>query len=96
MQDVELASDIMLSPEEMFGEQGRSTRQETISQIYNTKMAEGGLVRVYCLTMISNLNTLEVLGADIDGESKADMIFQSLLESFKEFRSEERRVGKEC
>ena len=36
--------------------------------------------------MISNLNTLEVLGADIDGESQVDMILQSLLESFKEFR----------
>ena len=36
--------------------------------------------------MISNLNTLEVLGADIDGESQMDMILQSLSESFKEFR----------
>ena len=36
--------------------------------------------------MISNLNTLEVLGADIDGESQVDMILQSLPESFKEFR----------
>ena len=53
----------------MFGEQGRSARQETIRQIYNTKMVEGTSVREYCLKMISNLNTLEVLGADIDGES---------------------------
>ena len=37
MQDVELASDIMLSLKEMFGEQGRSATQETIRQIYNTK-----------------------------------------------------------
>ena len=37
-------------------------------------MAEGTLVREYCLRMISNLNTLEVLGANIDGESQADMI----------------------
>ena len=36
--------------------------------------------------MISYLNTLEVLGADIDGESQVDMILQSLPESFKEFR----------
>ena len=55
-------------------------------QIYNTKMAEGTLVREYCLRMISHLNTLEVLGADIDGESQADMILQSLPESFKKFR----------
>ena len=74
MQDVELASDIMLSLKEMFDEQGRSARQETLRQTYNTKMAEGSSVREYCLTMISNLNTLEVLGADIDGESQMDMI----------------------
>ena len=86
MQDVELVSDIMLSLEEMFGEQGRSTRQETIRQIYNTKMAEGTSVREHCLRMISNLNTFEVLGANIDGESQVDMILQSLPESFKEFR----------
>ena len=69
MQDVGLVLDIILSLREMFGEQGRSARQETIRQIYNTKMAEGTSVREYCLKMISNLNTLEVLGADIDGES---------------------------
>ena len=55
-------------------------------QIYNTKMAKGTLVRDHYLKMISNLNTLEVLGADIDGESQVDMILQSLLELFMEFR----------
>ena len=86
MQDVELVSDIMLSLKEMFDEQGRSARQETMMQIYNTKMAEGTLVREHCLKMISNLNTLKVLGANIDGESQVNMILQSLPESFKEFR----------
>ena len=69
MQDVELASNIMPSLKEMFGEQGRFAGQETMRQIYNTKITEGSSVREHCLTMISNLNTLEVLGVDIDGES---------------------------
>ena len=86
MQDVKLALNIMLSLKEMFGEQGHSARQETMRQIYNTKMAEGSSVREHCLTKISNVNTLEVLGANIDEESPVDMILQSLLESFKEFR----------
>ena len=86
MQDVGLALDIMLSLKEMFGEQGCSARQETMRQIYNTKIAEGTSVREHCLKMVSNLNTLEVLSADIDGESQVDTILQSLLESFKEFR----------
>ena len=69
MQDAELASDIMLSLKEMLGEQYRLAKQETIRQIYNTKMTEGTSVKEHCLRMISHLNTLEFLGADIDGES---------------------------
>ena len=49
-------------------------------------MAEGSSVREHYLAMISNLNTLEVLGADIDGKSQVHMILQSLPKSFKEFR----------
>ena len=86
MQDVELASDIMLSLKEMFGEQGRPARQETMRQIYNTKITEGISVRKHCLRMISHLNTLEVLSVNINRESQANMILQSLPESFKEFR----------
>ena len=86
MQDVGLASNIMLSMKEMFGVQCCSARQETMRQIYNTKMAYGSSVREHCLTMISNLNTLNVLGTDIDGESQVDMILLSLPESFKEFK----------
>ena len=36
--------------------------------------------------MISYFNTLEVLGANIDGESQADMILQSLPKLIEEFR----------
>ena len=54
--------------------------------ILNTKRAQGTPVREHCLKMISYLNTLEVLGTDINGESQANMILQSLPESFKEFR----------
>ena len=83
MQDVELVSDIMLSLKEMFGEQDHSTGQETMRQIYNTKMTEGTSVRDHCLRMISHLNTLEVLGANIDGESQVDMILQSLIQGIQ-------------
>ena len=69
MQAVELALDIMFSLKEMFGEQGRFARQDTTSLLLKTKMAQGTPVREHCLKMISYLNTLEALGADIDGES---------------------------
>ena len=59
----------MFSLKEMFSEQGHSARQDTIRLLLNTKMAQGTPVREHYLKMISYLNTLEVLGADIDGES---------------------------
>ena len=86
MQDVELASNIMLSLKEMFSEQGHLARQDTMRLILNTKMSQGTSVREHCLKMISHLNTLEVLGANIDGESQADMILQSLPKLIEEFR----------
>ena len=58
----------------MFGEQGRLARQDTMRIILNSKMAQGTPIREHCLKMISYLNTLEILGADIDGESQVDMI----------------------
>ena len=58
----------------MFGKQGRLARQDTMRIILNSKMAQGTLIREHCLKMISYLNTLEILGADIDGESQVDMI----------------------
>ena len=71
---------------EMFGEQGCSARQDTMRLILNTKMAQGISVKEHCLKMISYLNTLEVFGADIDGESPVDMILQSLPKLIEEFR----------
>ena len=58
----------------MFGKQGRLARQDTMRIILNSKMAQGTPIREHCLKMISYLNTLEILGANIDGESQVDMI----------------------
>ena len=69
MYDVELASNVMFSLKEIFGEQGRFARQDTMRLLLNTKMAQGTPVREHCFKMISYLNTLEVLGANIDDES---------------------------
>jgi hypothetical protein len=41
-------------------------------------MAEGTLISEHCLSMIAMLNKLELLGAEIDGESQVDMILQSM------------------
>ena len=54
--------------------------------LLNTKMAEGTPVRDHILKMISHLNELETLGAEIDGESQVDIVLMSLPESHKNFR----------
>ena len=80
------ARDIMLNLKEMFGEQGRSARQDVMRNLLNTKMAEGTPVREHTLKMIGFLNELEILGAEIDADSQIDIILQSLPDSFNQFR----------
>ena len=53
--------------------------------LLNTKMAEGTPVWDHVLKMISHLNKLEILGAEIDGESQVDIVLMSLPESYKNF-----------
>ena len=54
--------------------------------LLNTKIAEETPVRDHVLKMIAHLNELEILGAEIDGESPVDIVLLSLPESFKNFR----------
>ena len=53
--------------------------------LLNTNMAEGTPVRDHVLKMISHLNELEILGAEIDGESQVDIVLMPLPESLKAF-----------
>ncbi|KAH0637004.1 hypothetical protein KY289_036919 [Solanum tuberosum] len=49
-------------------------------------MAEGSYVREHVLKLMSYLNDLEILGAEIDKESQVEMILQTLPDSFQQFR----------
>ena len=80
------AYDMMMNLKEMFREQNRAGRQVTMRALLNTKMAEGTRVQDHVLKMIAHLNELEILGAEIDGESQVDIVLMSLPESFKNFR----------
>ena len=79
------AYDMMLNLKEMFGDQNRAGRQVAMKALLNMKMAEGTPVRDHVLKMIAHLNELEILGAEIDGESQVDIVLMSLPESFKNF-----------
>lgn len=84
-QSMPTAYDMMMSLKEMFGDQSRAGRQVAMKDLMNTTMAEGTPVRDHVLKMISLLNELEILGAEIDGETQVDIILQSLPDSFKQF-----------
>ncbi|XP_059645969.1 uncharacterized protein LOC132289458 [Cornus florida] len=80
------AHDILLNLKEIFGEQSRAAQQVAMKQIMNAHMPEGTPVGEYLLKMISYFSELEVLEADIDGETQVDIILQSLPESFNQFK----------
>ena len=62
----------------MFGEQNRAGRQVAMRALRNTKMAEGTPIRDHVLKMIVHLNELEILGAEINGESQVDIVLMYL------------------
>ena len=74
--------DMILRLKEIFWEQRQPTRQITKRELMNTKMAKGTLVREHVLKIFDHLNTLEILGGEIDGESQIDIILESLPNSF--------------
>ena len=79
------AYNMMMSLKEMFGDQNRAARLVAMRDLMNTTMVEGTSVRDHVLNMMSLLNELEILGAEIDGETEVDIILQSLPDSFKQF-----------
>ena len=78
-------SDMMMNLKEMFGEHNRVGRHVAMRVLLNTKMAEGTPVRDHVLKMISHLNELDILGAEIDDGSQVKIVLMSLPESFKNF-----------
>lgn len=52
----------------------------------STKMSEGTSIEEHFLRMKDHLNMLEFLGAEIDGQTQADIILESLPDSFNYFK----------
>ncbi|KAL8091798.1 hypothetical protein AgCh_034163 [Apium graveolens] len=85
-QSMATASDMLFNLKELFGDQNRAARQVAMKALMNTQMAEGTPVRDHVLKMISHLNEIEILGAELDGETQIDIILMSLSKSFEQFR----------
>ena len=52
----------------------------------NTRMTKETPIRDHMIHMITLFNKMEILGAKIDGETKVDMILETLSNSFKQFK----------
>ena len=57
----------------MFRKHGRHARQIAIQKIMNAKMLEGTPIQEHVLKMISYLNELETLGANIDAQTQVNI-----------------------
>ncbi|KAH9734858.1 Integrase catalytic domain-containing protein [Citrus sinensis] len=84
--NLETATEIMDSLQQMFGQSTRSARQAALKGIMNSKMGKGTRVRDHVLKMMDYLNEAEIQGAQIDDNSKIDLVLESLPETFKQFK----------
>ena len=79
------AYDIMLNLKDKFGDYDHAARQLVIKDLMNTTLTKGTHIKDHVLKMINLLNELEIIGAEIDGETQFDIILQSLSELLIEF-----------
>ena len=85
-QSMSTSSVMLLSLQEMFGVQSRSSKKMVMKQIMNTRMSEGTPVRDHMIKMIGHFNELGDLGADIHWETQNNMVLETLPPSFNHFK----------
>ncbi|KAK0574722.1 hypothetical protein LWI29_028097 [Acer saccharum] len=83
---MESAADIMMSLEEMFAMKSRTTKREAVTAFMNLRMKPGQAVKDHMMKVIAHLNIAELHGAEIAGETKIDMVVNSLSDSFDQFK----------
>ena len=77
-QNLEIATEIMDSLQEMFGQSTRFARQAALKGIMNCKMGKGTRDCDHVLKMMDYLTKAEIQGAQINDNSKIDMVLESL------------------
>ena len=63
-----------------------STKREVVTAFMNLRMKPGQAMKDYMMKVIAHLNIVELNGVEIDGETKIDMIVNSLSDSFDQFK----------
>ena len=62
------------------------TKQVALKAITDAKISKGTPVKDHIICLIGLFNEMEILGAEINGETKVDMVLETLLHSFKQFK----------
>ncbi|RVW33201.1 hypothetical protein CK203_081135 [Vitis vinifera] len=78
-QKMDTTYDILENLKEMFGDQTSAARQNALREILTSKMDEGTQVRTHVLKMMSLLNDMEVLGAEVDKATQIEMVLTLCL-----------------
>ena len=84
--DIETAADMLYNLHRVCGGQGRQAREQAVRQLMNCHMKAGTPVRDHMMLIISYLKGMEILGSEIDGHTKIDMILKSLPKFFDTFK----------
>ena len=73
---------ILFSLWNMFGDRDKSTKKTALKTIMSIKMIEETLIRDHMVGMIELFNEMKTLEAKINGETKVDVILETLPNSF--------------
>ncbi|KAK9125081.1 hypothetical protein Scep_013927 [Stephania cephalantha] len=79
------AYDMAIMLKEMFQQQARQERFETVKNLHSCKMTEGASVSPHVLKMKGYVDQLDRLGFPISQELATDLILNSLPESYSQF-----------
>ena len=79
------AYDMIIHLKELFQQQARTERFDTVRALHSCKMEEGGNVSTHVLKMKSHLDHLERLGSKYPLDLATDMILNSLPKSYDSF-----------
>ncbi|KAK0585083.1 hypothetical protein LWI29_023200 [Acer saccharum] len=82
---MESAANMMMSLEEMFAVRSRSTKREVVTTFMNLRMKPGQAMKDHMMK-VAHFNIAELNSAEIDGETKIDIIVNSLSDSFDQFK----------
>ena len=64
----------------------RTTKREAVTAFMNLRMKPGQAVKDHMMKVRAHLNIAELNGVEINGETKIDMVVNSLLDSFDQFK----------